>query len=164
MQEIKQEARRGFLSAAIYSLIGTISAALGIPAAGYLLVPGRPSKAGGWVEAAELPKLVLNQPEQIVFERVRRDGWKTIAEKTVAWVVKTEDRKVVAFSPICTHLGCAVSWNTTEKTFICPCHTSAFSPEGSVLSGPAPRALDRFLVRIDGEKVMLGQVRKSVES
>jgi menaquinol-cytochrome c reductase iron-sulfur subunit len=145
-------------------MMGAIAAALGIPAAGYLLVPGRRGPSGGWVEAAELPKLVMNQPEQIVFERVRRDGWKTIAERTVAWVVRTEEKKVVAFSPICTHLGCAVSWDTAGKTFVCHCHTSAFSKEGMVLGGPAPRPLDRFLVRIDGEKVLLGQVQKSVES
>lgn len=158
-----QENRRGFLTASIIGMMGAISAALGIPALGYLLVPGRDKREQKWVEAADLTKLMVNQPEQVIFQRVRRDGWKLVTEKAAAWVVKTPEEKVVAFSPVCTHLGCAVSWNSGDKQFACPCHTSAFSPDGKVLSGPAPRSLDRFDVRVDGIKVMLGEVKPSVE-
>lgn len=144
-------------------MMGAISAALGIPTLGYLLVPAREKKQSTWIEAADIGKLMVNQPEQVVFNRVRRDGWKTVTEKVAAWVVKTGDQQVVAFSPICTHLGCAVSWNAGEKSFACPCHTSVFSPDGKVVAGPAPRPLDRFDVRVDGIKVLLGEVKKSAE-
>jgi cytochrome b6-f complex iron-sulfur subunit len=42
-------------------------------------------------------------------------------------------------SAVCPHLGCTVQWRETE--FDCPCHGSRFRPDGSVLSGPAPRGL-----------------------
>jgi len=144
-------------------MMGAITAALGIPALGYLLVPPREKKRQNWIEAADLTKLMVNQPEQVIFQRVRRDGWKLVTEKAAAWVVKTGEQQVVAFSPVCTHLGCAVSWNSGDKAFVCPCHTSSFSPEGKVLAGPAPRSLDRFDVRVDGIKVMLGEVKQSAE-
>lgn len=52
----------------------------------------------------------------------------------------------------CTHLGCSVPWEQSTGEFICPCHSSRFSPEGDVLSAPAPRALDIFRVILeDGE-------------
>ena len=157
------EQRRGFLVGTITAMIGAITAALGIPALGYLFVPAREKKQLKWVEAADLTKLMVNQPERIIFQRVRRDGWNLVTEKASAWVVKTGEKQVVAFSPVCTHLGCAVSWNLSDKAFICPCHTSSFSPEGKVLAGPAPRSLDRFDVRLDGIKVMLGEVKQSAE-
>ena len=157
------EKRRGFLVGSINAMMGAITAALGIPALGYLLVPAREKKQQNWIEAADLSKLMVNQPEQVIFQRIRRDGWKVVTEKAAAWVVKTGEQQVVAFSPVCTHLGCAVSWDSGDKAFVCPCHTSSFSPEGKVMAGPAPRSLDRFDVRVDGIKVMLGEVKQSAE-
>jgi len=54
---------------------------------------------------------------------------------------------VYAISLVCTHLGCIVKG--TPHGFECPCHGSLFAPDGSVVKGPAPRALPWFQV-VDG--------------
>ena len=49
-------------------------------------------------------------------------------------------------SAICTHLGCTV--NRAGKGYHCPCHGSVFDETGAVKGGPAPRALEWFLVSL----------------
>lgn len=49
----------------------------------------------------------------------------------------------------CTHLGCNVPWDQSANAFICPCHNSQFTPDGSLVSAPAPHPLDLFRVSIE---------------
>ena len=149
--------RRNFFVTAIFGLTGLITAALGIPAAAYLLLPPHTRKQGEWTEAGDLTGLRVNSPEEMVFRRTRVDGWKVTSEKATAWVVKTE-KEVVAFAPQCTHLGCAYHWEEQTKEFLCPCHTSTFSLDGQVTNGPAPRPLDRYEVKVDGNKLLVGKI------
>jgi Rieske Fe-S protein len=58
------------------------------------------------------------------------DGMKVAASRSA-------DGTLHAVSPVCTHLGCIVSWNPAETTWDCPCHGSRFTREGKVLNGPA---------------------------
>jgi glycine/D-amino acid oxidase-like deaminating enzyme/nitrite reductase/ring-hydroxylating ferredoxin subunit len=62
-------------------------------------------------------------------------------------VFREEDGTLVTLSPVCTHLGCIVGWNTAEKTWDCPCHGSRFDPFGRVIQGPAVQDLPRKNVR-----------------
>jgi glycine/D-amino acid oxidase-like deaminating enzyme/nitrite reductase/ring-hydroxylating ferredoxin subunit len=57
-------------------------------------------------------------------------------------VYRNENGGLSAVSPVCTHLGCLVRWNTTEKSWDCPCHGSRFDPTGRVLNGPATSPLE----------------------
>jgi glycine/D-amino acid oxidase-like deaminating enzyme/nitrite reductase/ring-hydroxylating ferredoxin subunit len=58
-------------------------------------------------------------------------------------VYRDDDGQVSAVSAECTHRGCLVAFNDTEKTWECPCHGSRFATDGAVLDGPANRPLPR---------------------
>ncbi|MDQ6879022.1 MAG: Rieske 2Fe-2S domain-containing protein [Candidatus Dormibacteraeota bacterium] len=57
------------------------------------------------------------------------------------FAVKDNNGKPHVFAINCSHLGCSVALNTTDKTFDCPCHGSRFYLDGTVLRGPAPAPL-----------------------
>jgi cytochrome b6-f complex iron-sulfur subunit len=57
----------------------------------------------------------------------------------------------IALSSVCTHQGCAVSYNHGNENLPCPCHGSIFSTTGSVLQGPADVPLARYDVAQEGD-------------
>jgi Rieske Fe-S protein len=59
-------------------------------------------------------------------------------------VCRDKQGVVHACSAVCTHLGCDVAWNPSEQTWDCPCHGSRFSPDGTVINGPAVSDLRRL--------------------
>ena len=169
MQEITEPrveavpSRRRFYLTIIYGLWAIMSAALAGPALIYLLLPPRLRKEQQWVDAGDVSKLEPNVPVEMVFRKNRLDGWKLSSEKQTAWVVKLAGQNVVAFGPQCTHLGCAYHWDERKSEFLCPCHNSVFSIDGKVVSGPAPRPLDRYSSKIENGKLLLGEVHESTE-
>ncbi|HEV2199273.1 MAG TPA: ubiquinol-cytochrome c reductase iron-sulfur subunit [Bryobacteraceae bacterium] len=114
------------------------------------------------MEAANLTQLEVGKPKKVTFERTRVDAWRMFQEKVIAWVVRTDEENVVAYSPQCTHFGCAYHWEATRDQFVCPCHESRFSIDGKVLGGPAARPLDRYSVRVENGKLLIGsEIRKA---
>jgi rieske iron-sulfur protein len=67
---------------------------------------------------------------------------------------------VVAYTAICTHNGCDIDdWLADAQELSCACHSSSFDPKaaGTVVDGPAPRALPALPLRlVDGKLVVAG--------
>jgi glycine/D-amino acid oxidase-like deaminating enzyme/nitrite reductase/ring-hydroxylating ferredoxin subunit len=49
-----------------------------------------------------------------------------------------------ALNPVCTHAGCIVNWNPSEKSWDCPCHGARYDINGDVLTGPASKGLQKI--------------------
>ncbi len=156
------QTRRSFYSSVFQGLGSIIGVALAVPSLIYLLIGPKSRRRGDWVEATDLTQLQIGKPKEVTFERLRVDGWRTFQEKVIAWVVRPNEKDVIAYSPQCTHLGCAYHWEDQQNRFICPCHSSMFSMDGQVIQGPAARPLDRYQVRVEDEKLLIGpQIQKS---
>lgn len=70
--------------------------------------------------------------------------------KVKLWLSNNPDG-LLALYKVCPHLGCLYSWNDQEFKFICPCHGSQYQHNGTYISGPAPRSLDRFVIRFEDQ-------------
>ena len=78
-------------------------------------------------------------------KRLERSQGKLVevnGEKVAAY--RDEQGKIHALSPVCTHAGCIVSWNSEEKSWDCPCHGARYDIDGRVLTGPATKDLAKL--------------------
>jgi glycine/D-amino acid oxidase-like deaminating enzyme/nitrite reductase/ring-hydroxylating ferredoxin subunit len=71
-----------------------------------------------------------------------KEGQGTVLEDKKIAAFKDRKGELHTYSAACTHLGCTLTWNNSEKSFDCPCHGSRFSPSGDVINGPANTALE----------------------
>jgi len=59
---------------------------------------------------------------------------------------------ILAFSKICTHLGCPIAlYQQRTKHLLCPCHQSTFdlADDGNVIFGPSARRLPQLAITVD---------------
>jgi Rieske Fe-S protein len=71
-----------------------------------------------------------------------------------AVLVHLESGGFVAYSAVCTHLGCTVAYQ--ESYLVCPCHGAVYDPahQAEVLQGPAPRPLQRIPIKVENGRVL----------
>jgi arsenite oxidase small subunit len=63
------------------------------------------------------------------------------------------DGDIVAYSNLCTHMGCPVSYDAGEHVFKCPCHFSMFDAElsGQMICGQATENLPQIELRYNAK-------------
>jgi ubiquinol-cytochrome c reductase iron-sulfur subunit len=67
---------------------------------------------------------------------------------------------IIAFSKICSHMGCAVAlYEQTTKHLLCPCHQSTFdvTRAAKVIFGPAARPLPQLNITVDDEGYLVAR-------
>lgn len=70
-------------------------------------------------------------------------------------IVSRQNGELIAFSAVCTHLGCTVSYQPQDEILRCPCHGGEYDIDGSVIDGPPPKPLPKLNVKIEDGKIML---------
>ncbi|MEK7324726.1 MAG: ubiquinol-cytochrome c reductase iron-sulfur subunit [Chloroflexota bacterium] len=136
--------RRHFMSVAIAAISSFIGAAVSLPGIAYIIGPALKKEAEDWVSLGAISKVEPGSPTLFKTTIERQTGWITDQEEVSAYVLTEDGQNYVAMSNICTHLGCRVRWLAEQERFFCPCHNGVFGKDGSVISGPPPRPLDRF--------------------
>ncbi len=132
-----------------------IAAMLAIPLVRYTISPALKRRKPVWTDIGSAEVLQPATPTELELVLSIKDGWHETRLKKAVWAVKDHDGKIIVYSPICTHLGCGYLWEGSKASFHCPCHDSFFALDGQVLSGPAPRALDRLPVKVKRGRILV---------
>jgi menaquinol-cytochrome c reductase iron-sulfur subunit len=169
--------RRTFMANATVTIGGIVGLVLAVPIVGSLLPPKNASSGSwAPLSAQELDALqkATSKPVKMSFTLKYVDGY--LPEQSVpeyVWGIKVDPEKFraarpdvynqsggaanvpypvvnmgfVIFSPICPHLGCYYNWSDAQNRFMCPCHGSQYTFDGTHVAGPAPRGLDPLPLR-----------------
>jgi thiosulfate dehydrogenase [quinone] large subunit len=68
-----------------------------------------------------------------------------------AVLVRLGADEVVAYSRTCTHAGCLVGYDSSNRVLVCPCHGAEFDPAhgAEAIAGPTSTALPAVDVVVD---------------
>lgn len=89
--------------------------------------------------------LILNKlknPHEYLKDLGEDEGKILEIENEKIGAYKDKTGKVYLIKPVCTHLGCELSWNNLDKTWDCPCHGSRFTYDGISIYDPSIKDLE----------------------
>lgn len=124
---------------------------------GFLKMLAAAAGAAAWLlraGVAQAKKLAIKLEQVPALKKVGGAAILKLAGKDVMLIRENESR-VRALSPICTHRQCYVKYNATKKKIECGCHKSSYDLDGKVLGGPAPAPLPTFPARLDGDRIII---------
>jgi menaquinol-cytochrome c reductase iron-sulfur subunit len=148
--------RRTIVKAAAILIGGIITAIPPLAGISVLLDPlRRKSDVRGFVRVGGIASLPESgEPRKLPVLDTQIDAWNKTPNVPVGavYVQKTGEDSVRVLNAVCPHLGCSVGYSAEQKHFLCPCHKSSFSADGSILDprSPSPRAMDELEAEIRG--------------
>jgi len=98
----------------------------------------------------------LNARAKAAIILVRMDPSEIVSQQGEGWGVEG----VLAFSKICTHVGCPIAlYEQRTHHLLCPCHQSTFdlADSGNVVFGPAARRMPQLPITVDEEGFLVAQ-------
>lgn len=125
--------------------------------------PIRPEDLEVGAVAQTLPQLAEGQErtlndigkDAVLLIRLRPEEFNLDAER-LSWT----HEGIIAFSKICSHMGCAVAlYEQQTKHLLCPCHQSTFdvTRAAKVIFGPAARPLPQLAITVDADGYLVAK-------
>ena len=130
---------RWLLGGGIFSSIASFL----YPVTKFMMPPNVPEAAVNEVVAGKVQMLKPNAAAIVKF------GNKPVL------LVRVTETEWKALTAVCTHLNCTVQYQENTHQIWCACHNGYYDLNGKVLSGPPPKPLDEFVVRIRGDEVVI---------
>lgn len=139
--------RRSFLSKIAVVASAIAAGVVVVPSIAFLL--GLRKAPMVWLGVGKVGDFKIGDTVEVEYSDPSPLPWAGVTAKTAAWLRRVSDDQFIAFSINCTHLGCPVRWLPDAGLFMCPCHGGVFYSDGSVASGPPPKPLVTYPVRVN---------------
>lgn len=160
------QTRRQFLNRGIVSMMVLALATFGLAILGFLwppqskgggskIIAGKKNDLLGTLRATKTPvynaegKFYLNEFDPAFVNDATKRSYRSDVVDGIA------ASGMIALWQKCPHLGCRVPWCASSQWFECPCHGSQYNKVGQKRGGPAPRGMDIFPIKMDGEQVIV---------
>jgi len=140
----KPSGRREFLARTSYAVVSAL-AACGISAAAAQRVQI------AWVQAE-------SQKSELSYAVPLKDEVSIDKETNIILIRWTE--RVFAFSMACPHQSVPLQWRQKDLRFQCPKHNAKYRPDGTFMGGHKTRNMDRFALRLEGERIIVDQSKR----
>jgi menaquinol-cytochrome c reductase iron-sulfur subunit len=147
--------RKEFMTRISLGVAALSAAAAAIPVISALVAPLLKRGNGEWRNVGSLADFPAGSTKLISFLNDDAKPYAGVTAKTAAWLRHEEAGELIAFAANCTHLGCPVRWEEQAQLFMCPCHGGVYYKDGTVAAGPPPKPLNRYKVRVFGQKVQI---------
>ena len=148
--------RRNFLLSLGLALNAVAAALLAVPVIGYLggALRGR-GREQAWIQLGALADFPIGETRLAAYVNPFSKPWDGETAKIPCWVRRQTADQFQVFAINCTHLGCPVRWFPESGLFMCPCHGGVYYADGEHASGPPPRRLYEYEVKIDGDRLLV---------
>jgi Rieske Fe-S protein len=70
-------------------------------------------------------------------------------------LIKTTDNNFMALAATCTHLDCIVQYKNDTQQILCACHNGIYDLNGRNVSGPPPKALEIYAVKVVNDEIII---------
>ncbi|TDQ41516.1 ubiquinol-cytochrome c reductase iron-sulfur subunit [Aureibacillus halotolerans] len=163
MSEEKEHrvSRRQFLNYTLTGVGGFMAAGMLMPMIRFAIDPVLQSQGESELVPVMDVSEITTTPQSVNFPVDQVDGWYESTVDNQALIFKDENGDVHAFSSLCKHLGCGVSWASNPAypdQFFCPCHGGRYYKDGRNVPGTPPTAgLDVYQQEIRDGKLYLGR-------
>lgn len=139
----QEVSRREFVASSLLAVAFVALGAGAVNAVVRFLNPPKQGIGGGELEVAAKAEIPVGQSKNFTFQDSQ-------------YMLVHVDQGFKAFSRVCPHAGCLVTWDGSSQVFKCPCHAAVFDRTGAVVSGPAPKPLAELKVAEIGGKLVVG--------
>jgi cytochrome b6-f complex iron-sulfur subunit len=152
-----EPAARGINRRVLLAGAGAVAAGLaGVAVDRTLLAGDRGHSPGSQAAGGTLDPVDAVWTPVVAAAEVAAGGTKRFATAAAVGFVSDQGGTLAAVSGACTHQGCLLQLNQQAGRLDCPCHRTAFSTDGRLLSSqlsPAPGPLPTLQVRRQGDQI-----------